>query len=145
MQNFLNFAQTSLKPILGVLLFSIIPQTIISSVFFICYAASVNRFGDCHPVLGLNRAHLKAKYLDILLATTGIDANGALFPLAYTVVDTENDDNWFWFNALLRKVIGKYATGYLVGQTLTFISDHQKDLLDSIERVFPGSTHSYCL
>ena len=60
---------------------------------FICYAASANGFGDCRPVLGLNGAHLKAKYLGILLAATGIDANGSLFPLAYAVVDAENDDN----------------------------------------------------
>jgi len=43
--------------------------------------------------LGLDGAHLKAKYLGILLAATGVDANGALFPLAYAVVDAENDDN----------------------------------------------------
>ena len=82
---------------------------------FICYVASANGFGNCRPVLGLDRAHLKAKYLGILLAATGIDANGALFPLAYAVVDAENDDNWFWFNTLLRKVIDEHATGYLIG------------------------------
>ena len=43
------------------------------------------------------------------------------------------------------KVIDEHATGYLVGQTLTFISDRQKGLLDSIERAFPGSPHNYCV
>src|SRR5579859_7014174 len=33
----------------------------------------------------------------ILLTPTGVDANGSLFPLAYAVVDAENDANWFWF------------------------------------------------
>ena len=33
---------------------------------FICYAASVKGFG-CRPVLGLDRMHLKAKYLDTCL------------------------------------------------------------------------------
>src|SRR5438552_19117021 len=44
---------------------------------FICYAASANGFGDCRPVLGLDGTHLKSKYLGILIAATGVDANGA--------------------------------------------------------------------
>ena len=39
--------------------------------------------------------YLKSKYLNILIAATGIDANRVLFPLSYAVVDAENDDNWF--------------------------------------------------
>ena len=88
---------------------------------FICYAASANGFGDCHPVLGLDGPHLKSKYLGILIAATGVDANGALFPLAYAVVDAENGDNWFWFCNLLREVISEHVPGYLIGRTLAFI------------------------
>lgn len=34
------------------------------------------------------------KLVGILLTATGVNGNGALFPLAYAVVDAENDDNW---------------------------------------------------
>ena len=112
---------------------------------FICYAACANGFGDCRPVLGLDGAHLTGLYRGIMLSATGVDANGALFPLAYAIVDAENDDNWMWFNTLLRKVIDQHAAGYLAGQTLAFISNRQKGLLESIERAFPNSPHSYCL
>jgi hypothetical protein len=112
---------------------------------FICYAASAKGFGDCRPVLGVDGAHLKGKYLGILLSATAVDANGSLFPLAHAVVDAENDDNWIWFINLLHKVIEEYAPAYLAPKFLTFVSDRQKGLLESVEQVFPGSPHGYCL
>jgi hypothetical protein len=112
---------------------------------FLCYAASAIGFGDCRPVLGLDGAHLKGKYLGILLSATTVDANGALFPLAHAVVDAENDDNWHWFANLLYSVIQIHASAYLHPGFLSFVSDRQKGLLEAIELVFPSSPHGYCL
>ena len=56
-----------------------------------CYGACASGFHFCRPVLGLDGTHLKSKYQGILLAATGVDAAGALFPLAYAVVNAEND------------------------------------------------------
>lgn len=112
---------------------------------FVCYAASAVGFGYCLPVLGLDGTHLKTKYRGILLAATGTDANGSLFPLASAVVDAENDNNWFWFIQLLHGVIEQHAPQFLVPQTLTFVSDRQKGLLEGVANVFPDSPHGYCL
>src|SRR5579859_90166 len=112
---------------------------------FICYAASAKGFGDCRPVLGLDGAHLKGKYLGILLSATAVDAKGSLFPLAHAVVDAENDENWYWFAKLLFSVIQIHAATYLQPRFLSFVSDRQKGLLEAIELVFPGSPHGYCL
>ena len=60
---------------------------------FMCYGASAAGFEHFRPLRGLDGTHLKAKYQGILLAVTGVDANGSLFPLTYAVVDAENDDN----------------------------------------------------
>jgi hypothetical protein len=84
-------------------------------------------------------------FLGILLTATAGDANGSLFPLAYAVVDAENDDNWMWFNQLLRNVIQQHAPAFLVPQGLTFVSDRQKGLLESVELTFPDSPQGYCL
>ena len=80
-----------------------------------------------------------------MLAATAKDANDSLFPLAYAVVDTENDNNWLWFNQHLRTVIVQHASAFLIPRGLTFVSDRQKGLLESIERMFPESSHSYCV
>ena len=71
---------------------------------FICYSASASGFAFCHPLLSLDGTHLKTQYQGILLVATAVDANGSLFPLAYVVVEAENNDNWLWMLQLLRQV-----------------------------------------
>ena len=112
---------------------------------FICYGATASGFQYCRPVLGLDGTHLNSKYKGILLTATATDANESLFPLAYAVVSSENDENWLWFNGLLRKVITEHAPSFLDPQVLTFVSDRQKGLLEAIATVFPQSPSGYCL
>jgi MULE transposase domain/MuDR family transposase/SWIM zinc finger len=112
---------------------------------FICYAASASGFAHCRPILGLDGAHLKGKYLGILLSATATDANGSLFPLAHAIVDVENDNNWLWFATILHDVIQMHAPAFLVPRGLAFVSDRQKGLLEAIELLFPDSPHGYCL
>ena len=74
-----------------------------------------------------------------------VDAAGALFPLAYAVVNVENDDNWLWFIRQLHQIIEAHAATYLVPGVLTILSDRQKGLIEGVETVFPHSPHGYCL
>ena len=108
---------------------------------FVCYSASAMGFKFCRPVLGLDGTHLNAKYRGVLLAATGLDANGCLFPLASAVVDAENDENWAWFVQLLREIIEQYTPALLAPQQLVFISDRQKGLLEGVRLSFPNSPH----
>ena len=109
---------------------------------FLCHGACTVGFAYCRPLLGLNGTHLKSKYKGILLAATATDANGQLFPLAYAIVSIENDDNWLWFLRLLREVIEANAPMFLTSgnqdESLVFLSDRQKGLLEGVERVFPN-------
>ena len=68
-----------------------------------------------------------------------------MFPLAYAVVDIENNDNWLWFLRTVHRVIETYAPVFLHPKKLTFLSDHQKGLLEAVGLVFPDSPHGYCL
>ena len=111
---------------------------------FICYAASASGFAYCRPVLS-DGAHLKSKYLSILLSATATDANGSLFPFAHAIVTVKNDNNWHWFATILNSVIRMHAAAFLVPRVLAFVSDRQKGLLEVIELLFPDSPHSYCL
>jgi len=112
---------------------------------FLCYTTSGLGFAHYRPVLGLNGTHLKAKYTGVLLGATSVDANNRLFPLAYAVVDAENDENWGWFVELLRTVIQNHSPAHLELGKLTFLCDRQKGLLEAVNHVFPGSPHAYCL
>ena len=106
---------------------------------FIAYNASINGFMHCRPIIGLDGTHLKGKYLGILLTATTIDAQGALFPIAFGVVIVENDDDWCWFLQSLKDVLRHT-------DPLTFISDRQKGLVDGVMLVFGNdSSHGYCM
>ena len=80
---------------------------------FICYGASAMGIAHCRPLLGLDGTHLKTRYQGILLTATGVDAHGQLFPLAWAVVDAENNDNWLWMLRFLHQVLEQSAPHFL--------------------------------
>nr|CAD1841754.1 unnamed protein product [Ananas comosus var. bracteatus] len=73
---------------------------------FVSFYASIYGFVNaCRPLIGLDRTILKSKYLGALLFATGFDGDGALFPLAFGVVDEESDENWIWFLSELHALL----------------------------------------
>ena len=68
-----------------------------------------------------------------------------LFPLAYGVVDAENDQNWLWFLQSLHCIIERQVPQYLEVGVLAMLSDRQKGLIEGVQQVFPNSPHGYCL
>ncbi|KAI6692690.1 hypothetical protein NL676_020400 [Syzygium grande] len=96
----------------------------------------------CRPLLGLDRTYLKSKYLGTLLLATGFDGDGALFPLAFGVVDEENDDNWMWFLSELHNLLEINTENM---PRLTILSDRQKGIVDGVEANFPTAFHGFCM
>lgn len=110
---------------------------------FISFQASIYGFlNACRPLLGLDRTYLKSKYLGTLLLATGFDGDGALFPLAFGVVDEENDDNWMWFLSELRNLLEINTENM---PRLTILSDRMKCIVDGVEANFPTAFHGFCM
>ncbi|TKY61311.1 zinc finger SWIM domain-containing protein 3 [Spatholobus suberectus] len=110
---------------------------------FISYRASIYGFiNACRPLLELDRAHLKGKYLGTLLCAAAVDADDALFPLAIAVVDAESDENWMWFMSELRKLLGVNTDSM---PRLTILSERQRGLVEAVEIHFPSASHGFCL
>lgn len=110
---------------------------------FISFQASIYGFlNACRPLIGLDRTPLKSKYLGTLLLATGFDGDGALFPLAFGVVDEENDDNWMWFLSELHNLLETNAENM---PRLTILSDRQKGVVDGVEATFPTAFHGFCM
>lgn len=110
---------------------------------FISFYASIYGFvNGCLPIIGLGRIQLKSKYLGTLLSATSFDADGGLFPLAFGVVDVENDESWTWFLSELHKALEMNTERI---PELTFLSHGQKTIADAVKRKFSGSFHAICL
>lgn len=110
---------------------------------FISYRASIYGFlHACRPLLEIDKADLKGKYLGTLLCASAVDADDARFPLAFAVVDTESDDNWMWFLSELRKLLGVNTDKMPV---LTILSERQRGIVEAVETHFPSAFHGFCL
>lgn len=105
---------------------------------FICFEACSRGFNFCRPVLFVDAAHLKSKYLGHMMAATGLTGNDEIFPLAYGVVSSENEANWKWFLDNLKKVLSPLRP------KLTFVSDRGIELVTQIPIVFPEAFHGWC-
>lgn len=113
---------------------------------FVSFGASAQGVQFCIPIIGLDGTHLKDKYLGILIATTVVDSHSNLYPLAFAVVDAENDANWLWFLKTLQKfVLETYTPNLLNNGKLVLLLDRQKGLIEGVETVFPEVAYGYCL
>ncbi|XP_012841176.1 PREDICTED: uncharacterized protein LOC105961490 [Erythranthe guttata] len=56
-------------------------------------------------MIQIDGTFLKGKFGGILLSAVSKDANDGIFPIAFAIVNEENDDNWDWFLALLKQAI----------------------------------------
>lgn len=106
---------------------------------FISFQASIQGFHNgCRPLLFLDATSLKSKYQEILLVATAVDGNDGFFPVAFAIVDVENDGNWHWFLEELKSLVS-------TSRSLTFISDRKKGLEKSVLEVFENAYNGYSI
>ncbi|XP_019092141.1 PREDICTED: uncharacterized protein LOC104747971 [Camelina sativa] len=111
---------------------------------FIAYQACILGFtSGCRPLLELDRAYLKGKYLGTMLCAAAVDADYGLFPLAIAVVDIESDENWMWFLSELRKLLGMMNSESM--PRLTILSERHSGIVAAVKSHFPNAFHGFCL
>ena len=106
---------------------------------FISFHASIYGFENgCRSLLFLDTTSLKSKYHEILLTATALDGDDGIFPVAFAIVDSENDDNWQWFLEQLRSAIS-------TSRSITFVSDREKGLKKVVLAVFHDAGYGYSI
>lgn len=105
---------------------------------FLSFGASIQGFRRVRPVLIVDGTHLSGKYKGVLLTASGQDANFQVFPLAFAVVDGENNNAWLWFLTKVERIIADSTS-------LSIISDRHSSLLKARAIVFPKAHHGACI
>lgn len=105
---------------------------------FLAFGASIEGFRKLRRVLVVDGTHLKGKYKGVLLTASGQDANFQVFPLAFAVVDSENDEAWTWFFQKLERIVAD-------SKTLTIISDRHQSIYAAKKSVYPLANHESCI
>ena len=73
-----------------------------------------------------------------MLCAMAQDANAQLYPVAISVVDSENNDSWMYFMVRLKEAIG-------VVENLVFVSDRHTSIANALVVVFPEVHHGACI
>ncbi|XP_019242544.1 PREDICTED: uncharacterized protein LOC109222673, partial [Nicotiana attenuata] len=105
---------------------------------FFMYGASISGWKYCRPLIAVDGTFLKNKYRGVLLVGVTKDANNQIFPIAFGVVDKENNESYEWYFRELRKAIG-------IRNDLMFLSDRHKAIANGIAKVFPECYHGICI
>ncbi|KAI0503807.1 hypothetical protein KFK09_014750 [Dendrobium nobile] len=105
------------------------------------FGASICGWEHCRQVLSMDGTFLLGKYRGTLLAAVGIDGNGGLFPLAFTVVESESNESWIWFLQKLQELV----PSVVARDKLCIISDKHPGLVRGCREVFPNAVHRHCL
>ncbi|XP_071678363.1 uncharacterized protein [Lolium perenne] len=84
-------------------------------------------FEHCRPVIAVDGTFLTGQYKGTLLVAIASDASNRLVPLAFALVEIENNDNWQWFFHILRtRVIPP-------SKEVCVISDRHQGILNAVK------------
>ncbi|KAK9077857.1 hypothetical protein SSX86_006195 [Deinandra increscens subsp. villosa] len=108
---------------------------------FVCFDGVRKGFiNGCRKLLCLDGCFLKTFLGGMLLAAIGRDSNDQMYPVAWAVVEGENNDSWGWFMNELYKCLDVTEGG----KGWTLISDQQKGLLNGVAQYWGNAEHRNC-
>ncbi|KAG7558554.1 MULE transposase domain [Arabidopsis thaliana x Arabidopsis arenosa] len=105
---------------------------------FVALGASVRGWSFMRDVVIIDGAHLRGKYAGCLLTASAQDGNFQIFPIAFGIVDGENDKAWEWFFTCLKQIVPD-------GENLTFVSDRHSSIYTGLGKVYPRASHGACI
>ncbi|KAK1354916.1 hypothetical protein POM88_048172 [Heracleum sosnowskyi] len=107
-------------------------------VLYVCVALNSSIKGWTHyiPIVVVDGTFLKSAYGGTLLVAATQDAGGKTFPLAFCVVDSENDESWEWFFI-------KFRQSYGIREGMTIVSDRHESIIKGVSKVYPEVPHVF--
>ncbi|XP_060216732.1 uncharacterized protein LOC132644169 [Lycium barbarum] len=101
---------------------------------FFAYGASIEGWKHCRPVMMVDATLLKSKYRGVLMIAVAKDGNNSIFPLAFGIADSENNESYRWFFRHMKKVFG-------TRKDLSILSDRHASIATAIKRTAEFRTY----
>ncbi|KAL2930621.1 Antiviral helicase SKI2 [Bienertia sinuspersici] len=107
---------------------------------FVCFDGVAKGWIEgCRKVLCVDACFLKTFLGGQLLAAIGRDGNDQMYPVAWAVVEGENNQSWEWF---INKV--KQSLQLNDGAGMAIISDEHQSILSAVAKLLPEAEHRHC-
>ncbi|XP_050229280.1 uncharacterized protein LOC126678426 [Mercurialis annua] len=104
---------------------------------FMVLNASIKEWEFYIPVILVDDTFLTLAYGGKLLTTCAQDGNGKIFPLAFCIVDSENDESWEWFMKRIRDA-------FQMRSDMCIVSDRHENIKNAAIAVFLEVSHALC-
>ncbi|XP_015168084.1 uncharacterized protein [Solanum tuberosum] len=106
--------------------------------YFLAFGACIKGLAHIRKVIAVDGTHLHGKYEGVLFIAVEQDTENHVYPIAYCVVDKENDASWTFFFEKLKEIV-------VDEPDLCFISDRHKIIANGIVNVYNHAHHGYCM
>ncbi|XP_062102913.1 uncharacterized protein LOC133813897 [Humulus lupulus] len=98
---------------------------------------AIRGFTYMRKVIGIDAAWIKTKHKGVLLVATTQDSEYHTYPIAWGLVDSENNASWTWFLEKLKELIPDSSD-------LCFISDRHQSIKHAVRHVYVMASHGAC-
>ncbi|XP_070025654.1 uncharacterized protein [Nicotiana sylvestris] len=83
-------------------------------------------------------SHVKSYYTGTFISASTLDGAGHILPLAYGVIDSENDAVWTWF-------FEQFKIAYGDRKNMCIVSNRNESIIKFVSRVYPHVPHFACI
>ncbi|KAM3306539.1 hypothetical protein P3S67_013409 [Capsicum chacoense] len=104
---------------------------------FVALNASIKGWEYCMPTIVVDGTFLKSAYRGTMLCASVLDVEGKILPLAYSIVDSENDASWEWFFSMFKIAYER--------ENMSIVSNRNESILKVAAKVYPNETHCICI
>ncbi|XP_060182437.1 uncharacterized protein LOC132612117 [Lycium barbarum] len=105
---------------------------------FIALYAFIKGFDYCRPIVVVDGSHLKTPYNGTFVLASTLDGADNILPLAYGVIDSENDRSWTWF-------FERFRESYGIRENMCIVSDRHESINKAVCRIYPEVAHYACI
>ncbi|XP_019259015.1 PREDICTED: protein FAR1-RELATED SEQUENCE 4-like [Nicotiana attenuata] len=105
---------------------------------FVALYPSIKGWQYCKPVVVVEGTFLESAYRGTLLIASTQDPAGNILPLAYAIVDSENNASWEWFIARFKDAFGER-------EGMCIVSDRHEGIENAAATLYPQVPHCVCI
>ncbi|XP_047251612.1 uncharacterized protein LOC124886716 [Capsicum annuum] len=107
--------------------------------YFMAFGASIRGYAHMRKVVAVDGTHLLGKYKGVLLSVVTQDTQNHIYPLAYCVVDKENDESWGFFFEKLKAFVVDEPELCIISDRHAYTLEEFNDYFNALKERCPSA------